>query len=73
MRSDWTLDINYFMRSCDMVRHFRNDVYLAARLLQWVIAELADEQEIKPGTLTMFVSSMHVMVGDVPTLRPPVG
>jgi thymidylate synthase len=73
MRPNWTLDINYFMRSCDMVRHFRNDVYLASRLLQWVIEELSDEQTIKPGNLTMFISSLHLMVGDVATLRARMG
>lgn len=31
----------YFIRSCDLVRHFRDDLYLAARLQLWVLKELA--------------------------------
>lgn len=30
----------YFIRSCDFVRHFRDDLYLACRLLLWVVEEL---------------------------------
>lgn len=30
------LHINYTIRSCDIYRHFRNDIYLTGRLLQYV-------------------------------------
>lgn len=30
------LSCRYYMRSCDLIRHFADDVYLAARLTQWV-------------------------------------
>lgn len=30
------LSCRYYLRSCDLVRHFADDVYLAARLMQWV-------------------------------------
>src|SRR5690606_6346025 len=31
------LHINYFIRSCDIIRHFKNDIYLACRLVYDVI------------------------------------
>jgi hypothetical protein len=34
----------YEIRSCDAVRHFRDDLYLATRLVQWVIAELVEKE-----------------------------
>lgn len=40
MIRDGRLDVNYTIRSCDFLRHFRDDVYMAARLCQWVLAEL---------------------------------
>lgn len=50
------LKIVYYIRSCDFLRHFRDDVYLAARLCQWVAAQIGCE----PGHLVMHISSMHV-------------
>lgn len=83
------LHCNYFIRSCDLLRHFRDDVYLTARLTQWVIDCLAyqdipDNQPpheklpwawegVTPGTLTMFMSSLHVFEGDLPKLRREYG
>lgn len=60
MYRDEQLHCHYTMRSCDFVRHFKDDVYLAARLLQWVAA-LAD---VKPGSLKMSIGSLHAMEGD---------
>lgn len=37
------LDISYFMRSTDLLRHFQDDVYLAVRLAQWVVDQLNRE------------------------------
>lgn len=34
------LNITYFIRSCDFLRHFPDDVYFAMRLAQWVRNEL---------------------------------
>jgi hypothetical protein len=34
----------YEIRSCDAVRHFRDDLYLATRLVQWVVAELVEKE-----------------------------
>lgn len=35
----------YDIRSCDAVRHFRDDLYLATRLVQWVLAQLRGTYE----------------------------
>lgn len=53
----------YPIRSCDFLRHFKDDVYMAGRLVQWVLNQLQDDggwQSVRPGQLTMFASSMHV-------------
>lgn len=73
---DDTLSVWYAMRSCDLVRHFRNDVYLAGRLLQWMCDAVATEAELnnsrtefEPGSINMTISNLHVMEGDVETLK----
>lgn len=73
------LHVTYFIRSCDFLRHFRDDVYLAARLCQWVLEKVrwrdfdgADTQrweDVKPGVLTMHMVSFHVFEGDLPMMR----
>lgn len=65
IRRGMQLDCNYFIRSCDIYRHFRNDVYLAMRLTQWVVEQLdAKEGFVWPGNLNMFVSNLHLFKGD---------
>jgi hypothetical protein len=57
--------ISYFIRSVDFVRHFRDDVYLALRLLQWMCAQISTT----PSHLIMHITSLHIFEGDVPILR----
>ena len=62
------LHLVYFLRSCDAVNHFRNDVYMAVRLLLWVLDETRKRDFetwdlVLPGTLTMHVTSMHCFRG----------
>lgn len=52
---------NYIIRSCDAFRHFRNDVYLTARLVQYVSQKL----NYVPGRLTMFIFNFHVFINDL--------
>jgi hypothetical protein len=64
----------YPIRSCDLLRHFRNDVYMAVRLTQWVIDQLntgayAPWVGVTPGTLTMHIVSLHVFEADLPALE----
>lgn len=75
---DGRLHCWYDIRSCDAVRHFRDDLYLAARLVQHTIhrqAEIAFAHEVegeydpwlepvKPGTLFFTAHSFHAHMGD---------
>lgn len=66
------LDCVYTMRSCDFFRHFRDDIYMAARLLQWVCGRLSTDGEHSDdgsrgpavGSLTTFISNLHAFAGD---------
>lgn len=68
------LHIVYFIRSCDYIRHFRDDVYLAVRKVMWVIGQLInlDKEnwiDVKPGTFTMHITSLHCFVSDYEILK----
>jgi hypothetical protein len=58
----------YFIRSCDWVRHLRDDIYLAARLLLWVLFECRMHSEewttVEPGDFTFICPSLHYHRGD---------
>ena len=58
------LHINYYIRSCDFFRHFRDDIYLACRKVIWTLEKLRDLDhktwgEVKPGVFTMHITSLH--------------
>lgn len=57
---DDALHMKYSMRSCDFVRHFKDDIYLAARLLAWMATGL----EEPAGQLHVDITSLHAMEGD---------
>lgn len=66
----------YYIRSCDLVRHFRDDVYMAARLTQYIVdsvnlewAEASSEARLKPGKLVMHISSLHAFAADKDILQ----
>jgi hypothetical protein len=63
------LDCWYTMRSCDLVRHLQDDLYMAARLMHWVIDEI-DER------VMMAVMKANPIARDLaspyPALRPGV-
>lgn len=64
------LDIVYYLRSCDFIRHFRDDVYLTIRLLFWVLQQCRlaspenDWDQVAPGRLIMHITSLHMFKGD---------
>lgn len=68
-----TLHMTYYLRSCDFIRHFRDDVYLAVKLMYHVKQELAikSNYEIYPnvGTLTMHIASLHIFAQELPLLN----
>lgn len=78
MMVDGRLDCVYTMRSCDIVRFYRDDVYMAGRLLQWVCSkvelELAQQgagsaAQVWPGKLVVHIDNLHCFPGDRPFLE----
>lgn len=66
---DSLLHCVYPMRSCDFVRHFRDDVYLTLRLQLWVLDQLRRRDpetwvDVRPGTFRMHITSLHMFVQD---------
>lgn len=67
------LSVAYFMRSCDLMRHFNDDCYLTARLCQWLLHRLKEQapsifDEVVPGDFTIFIGSLHIFRNDWYTL-----
>lgn len=54
------LDCVYTMRSCDIVRFYRDDVYMAGRLLQWVGRTVG----LPIGNLVLHIDNLHCFPGD---------
>lgn len=86
MLREGKLHCAYTIRSCDLLRHFRDDVYLTCRLVQWVLDQVRESanrlseveipstwDNVVPGELTMFIHSLHVFEGDLPTIRRRYG
>jgi hypothetical protein len=80
IRRNTRLHIVYYMRSCDLLRHFRDDIYLTARLCMWFITQLkardpANWEHVLPGDFTMHITSLHLFRNDWRTLfngTPPI-
>ena len=51
----------YHIRSCDVVRHFKNDIYMTVRLVQWICNKL----KYNPGTLYMWIGSLHIFKSEL--------
>ena len=63
-------DVVYYIRSCDLLRHFTDDVYMACRLLQWVVGKLTENEiDARASQLIMHISSLHVFRGDYQRLE----
>lgn len=68
------LHMVYYLRSCDFVRHMRDDIYLSVRLQMWILDQLRERfgeywSEIRPGSFTMHVTSLHCFVNDFRVLQ----
>jgi len=63
---DGIIHCQYNLRSCEIYRHFTNDIYMAVRLVQWVAEQLSmvHNIEVGLGQLTTHVVSLHGFVGD---------
>lgn len=75
---DGKLDITYYMRSTDLLRHFQDDVYLAGRLAQWMVQQINDVDmttSLEPttpllvGELIFHTANLHIFDGDVPIIE----
>jgi hypothetical protein len=66
---DGKFDVTYYIRSCDIYRHFRDDIYLCVRLLLWILDQTSFLDRlwlrVKPGTLRMHITSLHCFVNDM--------
>lgn len=63
------LDIYYPLRSCDYIRHFRDDIYMAIRLLLWVLDRCREINpkawaDVTPGYYVMQATSLHIFEND---------
>lgn len=64
------LNVWYPMRSCDFIRHWADDCYLAIRLLLWVLDQCRSIDEtnfwksVRPGVFSMHMTSLHVFPND---------
>ncbi len=66
------LHVTYFIRSCDFLRYFRDDVYMAMRLGQWIKCELMNVpawEEVEMGILHMHIVSLHIFEGDMSRMK----
>ena len=68
IQRDGELSITYYIRSVDIYRHFRDDIYMAVRLAQWMLNELQRDDKgwnrVKLGTYTMHIANLHCFVND---------
>ncbi len=68
------LDVVYYIRSCDFIRHFRDDCYLTLRLQLWVLEQC---RKIEPriwdkvglGRFVMHIDSLHMFRNDFEVLK----
>lgn len=69
------LHVVYYIRSCDFVRHFRDDVYLTIRLALWIMQQCRQDDAtrapeyrrwdlITPGDFVMHITSLHMFRND---------
>ena len=74
------MHVFYPIRSCDLYRHFRDDIYLTCRLTLWLIEQLRKRNPdsgwkyVAPGYFTMHIGSLHLFVNDyVKLFKSPTG
>ena len=74
MRRGEHLHVVYYIRSCDYLRHFRDDIYMACRKGIWIIEKLKEMdyeswKDVKPGYLAMHITSLHVFYPEKEILK----
>lgn len=77
MMRDNHLHVFYPIRSCDLWRHFRDDIYLAVRLTLWMLKKLRARDDawnhVSPGMFSMWIGSLHVFENDYHALCRKLG
>lgn len=70
------MHITYYIRSCDYIRHFRNDVYFTARMLLYVLHRCRKVEgapinwnKVNPGRMKIDMESLHVFKSDIYELK----
>lgn len=67
MRHEY-LHVEYGIRSCDFVRHFRDDCYFTVRLVLWMLEQLRKHDsrwsDVRPGLFKMNIGSLHMFIND---------
>jgi hypothetical protein len=65
------LTISYFMRSTDLLRHFQDDIYMAARLAQFVGDKLGEANSVwlSSAELIFHTANLHIFDADVPLIQ----
>lgn len=73
---DGKLDITYYMRSTDLLRHFQDDIYMAGRLAQWVAEEInkikgteTEDNKLRAGELIFHTANLHIFAQDLPMIE----
>lgn len=66
---DGFLHMNYYMRSCDAIRHLRDDIYLANRLLMYIVEKVNWPSVVVPGIFTMYIKSLHCFYSEKDILK----
>ena len=66
--------MTYYIRSCDYIRHFRDDVYMACRKLMWLLDNLKQRDpkkwsDVTPGYFVMHITSLHCFNSEKGILR----
>jgi hypothetical protein len=64
----------YYIRSCDYIRHFRDDVYMACRKLMWILDILKERNpdlwgNVTPGYFAMHITSLHCFNSEKTVLK----
>ena len=72
IRRDDVMHLTYYIRSCDYLRHLRDDIYLACGKLFWILEQLKAEPEwanVKPGYFNMHIVSLHCFKNELGVLK----
>ena len=67
------MHLTYYIRSCDYLRHLRDDIYLACGKLFWILDQLKKRARLgkmsSPGYFNMHIVSLHVFKNELGVLR----